>query len=87
MLVSSDGLDTLVLLIVQRRPKEARRVSLREKLRHKLDHRPGRGRPQRLVDLGLLPMSNASKVQEVAEDAGKTETPQQHEREEFGTEL
>jgi hypothetical protein len=87
MLVSSAGLDTLVSLIVQRRPKEALRVSLREKLRHKLHHRPGRGRPQQFVDLGLFPLSNASKIREVAEDAGKTETPQQHEREEFGTEL
>ena len=62
-------------------------MSLSEKLLNKLHPRPGRGRPQQFVDLGLFPPSNASKVREVTEDAGKTETPQQLEREEFGTEL
>lgn len=62
-------------------------MSLCDKLHHKLDHRPGRGRPRRLLDLGLLPMSYASKVQEEAEDAVKTESPRQHEREKFGTEI
>jgi len=62
-------------------------MPLREKLRSHLHYRSGRGRPRRVLDLGLLPMSYASKVQEVAEDAIETERPKQREREELGTEL
>ena len=62
-------------------------MPLREKLRSHLHYRPGRGQPRRVLDLGLLPMSYASKVQEVAEEAVETEKPRQREREEFGTEL
>jgi hypothetical protein len=64
-------------------------MQLRQKLGSSLHRRarPDRGRPRRMIDLGLLPMSPATKVQQVAEDAAETESPRQREREEFGTEL
>jgi hypothetical protein len=64
-------------------------MTLRKKLHSNLHHRPrpGSGRPRRVLDLGLLPMSHSSKVQQLADDAVETGTPRQKEREEFGTEL
>ena len=64
-------------------------MSLRGKLHSNLHHRsrPGYSLPRRVFDLGLLSTSYSSKVQQAAEDAIETGTPQQKEREKFGTEL
>lgn len=62
-------------------------MPVREKLRNHLHYRSGRGQPRRVLDIGVLPMSYAPKVQQMADEAVKTERPKQREQEEFGTEL